>query len=45
MPATPKALQTHQGAQSKDDETTKLLQQIVAQQKQILATLEKLAAK
>jgi hypothetical protein len=45
MPATPKALHAHRSSRDKDDEIAKLLQQIVEQQKQILATLEKLAAR
>ena len=45
MPATPKALHAHQNASNQPDETKALLLQIANQQKEILAALEKLAAK
>jgi hypothetical protein len=45
MPVTPKALHAHQNVNKQPDETKKLLLEIVDQQKEILAALEKLAAK
>ena len=43
MPVTPQALHAHQKASSKPDTTKALLEQILEQQKEILAALEQLA--
>jgi hypothetical protein len=45
MPVTRKGLEAQQQASSQSDETTRLLREILEQQKQILAALEKLGAK
>jgi len=45
MPVTPQALHAHQKASGQPDSTKALLQQILEQQKAILAALERLAQK
>jgi hypothetical protein len=45
MPVTRKGLEAQQQAGAQTEETTKLLREILEQQKQILAALAKLGAK
>ena len=45
MPVTRKGLESQQQASQKSEDTNALLREILEQQKQILAALEKLAAK
>jgi hypothetical protein len=45
MPVTRKGLESQQQASKQSEDTNALLREILAQQKQILAALEKLAAK
>jgi hypothetical protein len=45
MPVTRKGLEAQQQASKASDDTNALLREILEQQKQILAALEKLAAK